>query len=137
MEWYYVSILLSITYIVYIIVSEYLDNYYNIDPLTILVNTLIVATLCCLIFYPNKVYFSFDFKYLLIFIIGLSLFFQNYFLQYGISMKFNMGLIDGLAIAIYLPLLTILLHILFKEKITLKKFIGIFFVSFGSYFILS
>lgn len=136
MEWYIVSILIAVTYIIYIIISQYLYEKYNLDNITIFVNTLIVASICCIIIYPKKVTFSLNYKYLLIFIVGISLFFQNYFLQYGINMKYNVGLIDGLAIAIYLPIVTFLLHIIFKEKITLIKCIGILLVSGGSYLIL-
>lgn len=136
MEWYIVSILIAVTYIIYIIISQYLYEKYNLDNITIFVNTLIVASICCIIIYPKKVTFSLNYKYLLIFIVGISLFFQNYFLQYGINMNYNVGLIDGLAIAIYLPIVTFLLHIIFKEKITFIKCIGIFLVSVGSYLIL-
>lgn len=136
MEWYIVSILIAVTYIIYIIISQYLYEKYNLDNITIFVNTLIVASICCIIIYPKKVTFSLNYKYLLIFIVGISLFFQNYFLQYGINMKYNVGLIDGLAIAIYLPIVTFLLYIIFKEKITLIKCIGILLVSAGSYLIL-
>lgn len=136
MEWYIVSILIAVTYIIYIIISQYLYEKYKLDNITIFVNTLIIASICCIIIYPKKVTFSLNYKYLLIFIVGISLFFQNYFLQYGINMNYNVGLIDGLAIAIYLPIVTLLLHIIFKEKITLIKCIGILLVSGGSYLIL-
>tara|TARA_Y200000002_G_scaffold352959_1_gene332050 strand:+ start:920 stop:1333 length:414 start_codon:yes stop_codon:yes gene_type:complete len=136
MEWYIISILIAVTYIIYIIISQYLYEKYNLDNITIFVNTLIIASICCIIIYPKKVTFSLNYKYLLIFIVGISLFFQNYFLQYGINMNYNVGLIDGLAIAIYLPIVTFLLHVIFKEKITPIKCIGILLVSVGSYLIL-
>ena len=48
-----------------------------------------------------------------------------------------MGLIDGYAIALYLPIITFLLYFLFKEKINKKKIIGIIIISIGSCLILT
>ena len=137
MKWFFVSIYIAITYIVYIILSQYLCDSFQLDDITIFVNTIVIAAVLCLIKYPKKLIFKFNYKYLLIFLIGISLFFQNYFLQYGISMNYNMGLVDGMAIAIYLPVVTILLHYLFDKKINTKIIIGILLLSVGSYLILS
>lgn len=137
MKWFFVSIYIAITYIVYIILSQYLCDSFQLDDITIFVNTIVIAAVLCLIKYPKKLIFEFNYKYLLIFLIGISLFFQNYFLQYGISMNYNMGLVDGMAIAIYLPVVTILLHYLFDKKINTKIIIGILLLSVGSYLILS
>jgi drug/metabolite transporter (DMT)-like permease len=137
MKWFFVSIYIAITYIVYIILSQYLCDSFQLDDITIFVNTIVIAAVLCLIKYPKKLIFEFNYKYLLIFLIGISLFFQNYLLQYGISMNYNMGLIDGLAIAIYLPVVTILLHYLFDKKINTKIIIGILLLSVGSYLILT
>ena len=74
---------------------------------------------------------------MLLLIIGFILFSQNYLLQLGTKSEINMGLIDAFAIAIYLPLITLIMFFIFKEKINKKKIIGIILISFAVYLILS
>jgi hypothetical protein len=86
-----------------------------------------------LILFPSSFITKFDFNYLI-----LILFALNYIL--GIFIWFNaskqnihLGKLDGIAIAIYLPILTLLLYILYNEKIKKINYIGIIFLGIGSY----
>ena len=43
---------------------------------------------------------------------------------------------DGLALAIYLPTLTLISLYLFKQKMIFENYIGIIFIALGAYLIL-
>ena len=135
MDWYNISISLSITYTLYILLSQYLNKNFDINARKICVNGLIISAILCIIIYPNDIITpTFDNKYLLLILIGFCLFFQNYLLQIGTESKHNMGMIEGLAVSLYLLLITFLL---FQEKLNIKKKIGIVFVSIAAYLLLS
>ena len=76
-----ISILLSIVYTSYILLTNYLFIINSkLNPRTIFVNVVIISSLLCLIFYPHELMApEFTFSYMLICLIGLCLFFQNYF----------------------------------------------------------
>ena len=138
MEWYLISVCLSLIYTFYIIFSQILSNYFFLNPQKIFVNVILVASLICLLLYPKNIIVpSFSSQYIFIVIIGIIIFLQNYLLQLGTKSKINMGLIDSFAISIYLPLITIIMYIFFKEKINKKKIIGIILISVAVYLILS
>lgn len=64
--------------------------------------------------------------------IGCIIFSRNYLLQLGKKSEKNMGLIDALAYAMYLPLITLIMFFIFKKKI-----IGIILIPFVVYLLLS
>ena len=110
----------------------------KIKPITIFINVICIAALLCILYKPQEIMIpQANIKYGIIFMIGLVLFFQNYFLQLGTQSIINMGVIDGLAICIYLPLTTLLLYFLFNEKVTYRKAFGILLSCFAGYFILT
>jgi|TARA_B100000424_G_scaffold259042_1_gene241551 drug/metabolite transporter (DMT)-like permease len=80
---------------------------------------------------------EFTFSYMLICLIGLCLFFQNYLLILGTKLPINFGIIDTLAICIYLPVVSIMLYVLFGEHISIRKIIGIIFACISGYFVLT
>jgi drug/metabolite transporter (DMT)-like permease len=138
MKWYFISFFLSIVYTLFIFLSKTLNTNYLLNSKTIFINSVIIASIFCIIFYPKEIMKpTFDFKYLLLIVVGISIFSQNYLLQLGTGNKKNMGVIDGLAIAIYLPLVTFILCMIFKQKINLKKKIAIVLIALSSYLILS
>ena len=136
-KWYSVSIILAILYTSYILLSQCLITNYKLNPSTIFVNVIFIAALLCIISKPNDLLLpQMNIKYLLVIFIGILIYFQNFFLQIGTNLPINFGIIDAFAISIYLPLVTFLLVIFFKEKITLKKCIGILFACLAGYLIL-
>ena len=52
------------------------------------------------------------------------------------DIKLNLGKMDGLAIAIYLPILTLASLYMFKQKMITENYVGIVFVAIGAYLIL-
>ena len=138
MKWYLISIGLSLIYTFYIVFSEILSNNFHLTPIKIFVNVILIAGLICVICYPRYIIIpKINLEYMLLLIIGFILFSQNYLLQLGTKSEINMGLIDAFAIAMYLPLITLIMFFIFKEKINKKKIIGIILISFAVYLILS
>ena len=138
MEWVLISLCLASIYTLYILFSQCLMTKFKIKPITIFINVICIAALLCILYKPQEIMIpQANIKYGIIFMIGLVLFFQNYFLQLGTQSIINMGVIDGLAICIYLPLTTLLLYFLFNEKVTYRKAFGILLSCFAGYFILT
>ena len=138
MNWFIVSLCLGLSYTGFVFFSQWLMNLYNLNPCTFFVNVLCIATLISICIFPHEVQIpKLNMQYFLFFIIGLFLFLQNYFIQIGTKMPFNMGLIDGLAICIYLPLITFLFYICFQEKLPPKKIMGIGLACISGYMMLT
>ena len=138
MYWYIISLLLGLTYTSYMVYSQYINTKYKtLSPTTIFVNAICIAAFLCVIAFPRHIIIpEWSPKYGLIILIASCLFFQNFLLQIGTHMSFNMGMIDAFAICIYLPLITFILYMCFGEKVTLRKGIGIALACLGGYFIL-
>ena len=138
MDWYIISLCLTFTYTMYIVLSQILNKNFSLGSRTIFVNVILIAALLCLFIYPNEIIKpKLDKKYMMIVVIGVILFLQNYLLQLGTESNTNMGLIDGFAVSLYLPIVTLIMMCFFKEKITNKKMLGLLLVSLSVYLILS
>ena len=137
MKWFVVSTLLALSYTAYIILSQYILSLSNLSERAIFVNVIVIAAALCLVTYPQELRMPQPtLHYVLLFLVGCCLYLQNYLLQIGTKMPVNMGIIDGLAIGIYLPLMTLLLYICFGETVNLRKRIGIVLACLSAYFIL-
>lgn len=138
MEWVLISLGLALVYTLYILFSQCLMTKFKIKSDTIFVNIICIAALLCILFKPQELMVpQANLKYGILFLIGVVLFFQNYFLQLGTESIVNMGVIDGFAICVYLPLTTLLLYLLFGEKVTYRKAFGIILACIAGYFILT
>tara|TARA_Y100000992_G_C21265799_1_gene493877 strand:- start:1363 stop:1782 length:420 start_codon:yes stop_codon:yes gene_type:complete len=138
MYWYVVSMLLALTYVSYIVFSQYImTTYTTLTDRQVFVNVMCLAGLFCLLTFPQDLIVpEWSPKYALLILIALTLYFQNFLVQMGTKMSFNMGIIDGFAICIYLPVLTLLLYLCFGETITMRKGFGIALACVAGYFIL-
>ena len=137
MKWFVVSTLLALSYTAYIILSQYILSLSNLSERAIFVNVIVIAAALCLVTYPQELRMPQPtLHYVLLFLVGCCLYLQNYLLQIGTKMPVNMGIIDGLAIGIYLPLMTLLLYVCFGETVDIRKRIGIVLACLASYFIL-
>jgi len=99
-----------------------------------LISFLIVFT----IFHKNFInsFKKIDLNYtLLLLLFAITLLISSYFGIMGCNTKINFGKIDGLAVALYLPLVCIISAYFFKDAITWQNCVGIVFVIFGAYLI--
>ena len=137
MKWYIISIFLSLFYTVYILFSQCLMVQFNISPETIFVNAIVIAALLCMVFrHQDLMIPQPNVQYGLILLIAIILAFREYFVQLGTKSVTNMGIIDGLAICIYLPLLTLTLYLFFGETISMRKTFGMILACVAGYFLL-
>ena len=63
--------------------------------------------------------------------------FGLYIWSIAIRKKLQLGKLEAISIAIYLPILTIFSALLLNKKIKLRNFIGILIISIGAYLTLS
>lgn len=137
MEWYFISVILSLVWSFYVVLSKYLYKLYDVSSTGVFVNTIIISSIICILFYPKEILIpEANAKYLLIVCLGASIFLSNFFNQKANELNMNTSIIDGLAISIYLPLVAIMLFFLFNLKISQKNILGIALMCIGSYLIL-
>lgn len=137
MKWYIISIFLSLFYTFYVLLSKCLMKQFNISPEIIFVNAIIIAALLCILFRRKDIIVPQpNVQYGLILMIAIILFYREYFIQLGTHNVINMGIIDGLAICIYLPLLTLSLYLFFGETISIRKTFGMILACVAGYFLL-
>tara|TARA_B100000780_G_scaffold102716_1_gene71858 strand:- start:4409 stop:4717 length:309 start_codon:yes stop_codon:yes gene_type:complete len=98
-----------------------------------MINSFLITFLLLLFLYPKEIIFNFSFNYIYIILFSINLLFGLYIWCYAIKHNFNLGLLDGIAIAIYLPLLTIISSLIFKQKLKPNNLIGIVILAFGAY----
>lgn len=105
----------------------------------IIVHVYLISFLVVFTMFHKKFINSFkkiDFNYtLLLLVFSITLIISSYFGIMGCRTKINFGKIDGLAIALYLPLVCIISAYFFKDAITWQNCLGILFVIFGAYLI--
>ena len=137
MEWYFISVILSLIWSSYVILSKYLYKLYDVSSTGVFVNTIVISSILCILFYPKEILIPEpNAKYLLIIGLGTSVFLSNFFNQKANELNMNTSIIDGLAISIYLPIVAVILFFLFNLKISQKNIIGLCLICLGSYLIL-
>ena len=134
MYWVFYSLVLSLHYLFDVIFTKYLADKYDLRK--IIINTYLITVLVLIIFFPKDIIFKPDVNYIYIILFAINLLFGVFVWYYAIINKLNLGKMDGLAIAIYLPILTIVSLYMFKLKMIIENYIGIFFVAIGAYLIL-
>ena len=65
--------------------------------------------------------------------LAVVIFMNATFVLYGCKSKVNFGIIDGIAIAIYLPIVTLIAAIFFKSNVKMINILGIVFIGIGAY----
>ena len=126
--------LLSIHYLLDVLFVKKLSDLYNYKK--IMINSFLITFILLIFLYPKEIIFDFSFNYIYIILFSINLLFGLYIWYYAIKRKFNLGQLDGIAIAIYLPLLTIISSFIFKEKIKSHNLFGIIILAIGAYFTL-
>ncbi len=134
MYWIFYSLALSLHYLFEVILTKYLANKYDLRK--IIINTYLISFLLLAAFYPKDIIIKPDTNYIYILLFAVNLLFGIFIWYHAIINKLNLGKLDGLAIAIYLPILTLVSLYMFKQKMIIENYIGIIFVAIGAYLIL-
>ena len=134
MYWIYYSLALSLHYLFDVIFTKWLSEKYDLRK--IIINTYLISVLILIAFFPKDIIYKPDSSYLYIILFALNLLFGVFVWYNAIKNKFNLGKLDGLAIAIYLPILTLASLYMFKQKMTWENYAGIVMVGVGAFFIL-
>ena len=136
MNWKYVSFLLAMNYTSFVILSKII-NKGSLTVMEVACNYLAIAGLIVVLFFRKHLRCKFDYNQLLLFLMALVALSHEYLIQYGNDLLTNFGVIDSLAISVYIPITTVILFVLFKEKISIKKMIGIGVSILGACMLLS
>ena len=129
------SIFLSLHYLIEIGLLNLLNNKYDIKK--IMINSFFITFLLLLLFFPKQIIFKPTIDYILLIFFSINMLFGLYIWSIAIKKKLLLGKFEAIAIAIYLPILTILSALLLNQKIKIKNFIGILIISIGAYLTLS
>jgi len=129
---------LALHYILYVILYKILIERYNIKTILLHSNFCILFFLLLLFSKSYKeLYIDLDFNYVYILLFSIIELFGIYIWYLTIINGFNYGKVDGIAIAIYLPIITLLFVYMTNEKIKLSNFIGICIIGIGAYLTMS
>ena len=134
MYWIYYSLALSIHYLFDVIFTKFLVDKYDLRK--IIINTYLISVLVLIAFFPKDIIFKPDLSYIYIILFAINILFGVFVWYNAIKNKLNLGKMDGLAIAIYLPILTLASLYMFKQKMIRENYVGIVFVAIGAYLIL-
>ena len=136
MNWKIVSLLLSINYTSFVILSKII-NKGNMSVMAVAANYIVIAAIFVLLFFRKHLRCKFDYNQLLLVIMALIALSHEYLIQYGNNLTKNFGVIDSLALSTYIPLITVIFIVFFKEKISKKKMVGIAVTLVGAYLLLT
>ena len=131
---YLLSLLLSLHYLLEIFLLKILSNKYSLKK--ILVNSFLITFIILLFVFPKDIILKPELDYSLLVFFSLNIIFGLFIWYNAIKKNYNLGKIDGIAIAIYLPILTIVSAIFFKQKIDFSNLFGIILIAIGAYFTL-
>lgn len=131
---YLLSLLLSLHYLLDIFLLKFLSNKYSLQK--ILINSFLITFIILLFVFPKDIILKPELDYILLVFFSLNIIFGLLIWYNAIKKNYNLGKIDGIAIAIYLPILTIVSAIFFKQKIDFSNLFGIVLIAIGAYFTL-
>ena len=131
---YLLSLLLSLHYLLEIFLLKILSNKYSLKK--ILVNSFLITFIILLLVFPKDIILKPNINYTLLIFFSLNIIFGLFIWYNAIEKNYNLGKIDGIAIAIYLPVLTIISALFFKQKIDFSNLFGIVLIAIGAYFTL-
>ena len=131
-------IILAILYLSYFIIIKFLLNTFTLKE--IIVNAYLLTGLFVLIFLKNDLFTSIkkmNFNYILFIILATSMVLCNCFEIIAVNSNINIGIIESLANAIYLPLVAIISFYFFNTKLSKLNLIGIILIAIGSCFVMN
>ena len=142
MENYIYAIILGSYYTVYVVLHKLLARHFNFDK--IMVNVYILIAFFSLIIFganniisPTEIINNLDSKYFYILFMAVAMFLGGCTWIKAAKDGNNLGIIEGAAMAWYLPVLVTIMAFFFKQKISIRNIIGIIALSIGGYLTLT
>ena len=139
---YTYSFILGSYYLFYGILHKYLANYYDFDK--IIINVFLISTIISLIILtpkkiitPIDIIYNPDPNYIILILMASSMFIGAYTWSKAAKTNYNLGIIEGIAMACYLPVLVCAMAVIFKQKVSYRNMIGIITLGVGGYLTLS
>ena len=131
---YILIFILSITYIFYYIFNKILLKHSSVKE--IIVHTYILSAIIVLILFNNEFFVTIkkiDKNYIFLILLAITIVLSNTLLTYCCTKDINFGIIEGIAMGIYIPLVAIISYYFFNNKINIYNFIGLLLIGFGVY----
>ena len=133
MYYYGLVFVLASIYISYFVIINILLKKFTLKE--ILINAYILSALISIIFFKNDLISSYkkiDIQYIFLILLAIIMVLGNGCEIIAISSNINIGVIEGLANAIYLPIVAIISYYFYNEKITNYDLLGIVLIALGS-----
>ena len=124
-------IALSFHYLLDVIMIKILSDTYNYKK--IMINAFFIAFLILLLFFPQHIITKPDINYIYLILFSFNILFGLFIWYRAIKSNVNLGKLDGIAIAIYLPLLTLGSTLILKQELKTINIIGICILAIGAY----
>lgn len=124
-------IVLSFHYLFDVIMMKILSDTYNYKK--IMINAFFIAFLILLLFFPQHIITKPDINYIYLILFSFNILFGLFIWYKAIKSNVNLGKLDGIAIAIYLPLLTLGSTLILKQELKTINIIGICILAIGAY----
>lgn len=131
---YILIFILSITYVFYYIFNKILLKHFSVKE--IVVHTYILSAIIVLILFNNEFFLTIkkiDKNYIFLILLAITIVLSNILLTYSCTKNINFGIIEGIAMGIYIPLVAIISYYFFNNKINIYNFIGLLLISIGVY----
>ena len=123
---YILITILALSYTFFYIFNKILLNKYSVRE--ILINSYILSSLIVIFLFYNDLVSSikkFDVNFIYLIALALTMVIANSLLTYGCNLNYNFGLIEGIAMGIYVPLVAIISYYYFNDKLTLTNYVGL------------
>ena len=137
MKLYSLVAILAILYILYYIVTKYLLNIFNLKE--IIVTSHIISAFIVLFFLKDDLVSSvkkINYKFILLIILACIGIACTSFEIIAVDSNINIGIIESLANAIYLPTIALISFYFYKNKLSKINLIGIILIAIGSCFVM-
>ncbi len=132
MNIYILISILALSYTFFYIFNKILLNKYTVRE--ILVNSYILCSIIVIFLFYNDLVSSIkkiDANFIYLIALALSMVIGNSLLTYGCDLNYNFGLIEGIAMGMYVPLVAIISYFYFNDKLTISNFIGLLLIGIG------
>ena len=106
---------------------------FHFDLRKIIINTYLITFLVLVLLFPKDIILKPDLNYFYLILFSFNLLFGLCIWYYAIINNVNLGKLDGLAIALYLPMLVIMSKIFLNQEYKIVNYFGILLISIGAY----